>query len=610
MSRTAVLESVSTSRQAATHQGIANRINYEDVVNHFNEDDLNDVLRNDVFAVLDTEAKRYGNDDDFFKAAESLLYHFAEPEEEDEETGIERGNDHMEYPAANQDGGLDSVLDVAADNDVSCITEKETDNAELVNGESENAGFILPEGLVPDNKLNSDMIRLYFSQMSSVPLLSKAEETVFAKRIENCRAAFRRCILGSPFGLQAAFKMLSKVYHGQLAFERTIRLALSEKLSKQQIRCRMPQNLRTLAPMLETGAALFSSLVHKSVTKAEKISLRQQKRSRYRRALVLIEELSLRNRKVHAMMKQLEAVSKRMDEITHLLNDTNIKIMPQRRKMLTKELRRLIRTAQEGPSRLRCRCEKARRLLREYEEAKSAMSQSNLRLVVSVAKKYRNRGVQFQDLIQEGNTGLMRAVDKFEYRRGFKFSTYATWWIRQAVTKAIAEQSRTIRIPISMIDQLSRLRNTARMIYQETGRRPTIAEVGMLSDMTPDEVRKVLTTGSNPVSLEHPVGEDEDNSFGELLSDTGTERPEHSASNEMLRKEISKILNTLSHREREIIKLRFGLNGGYAYTLEEVGRIFQVTRERVRQIEQCAVAKLQQPGRSRNLVNFLSGVNS
>jgi RNA polymerase primary sigma factor len=357
--------------------------------------------------------------------------------------------------------------------------------------------------------------------------------------------------------------------------------------------------------MLESVSTLFASVVRKSTASEERRSLRQEMRDRNRRALILVEELSLRNRKVHLVMAQLETMSRRMDEITQLLNDPNGKIMPQRRRMLTKELRHLIRTAQEGPKSIRQRCSNARKLLREYEEAKSAMSQSNLRLVVSIAKKYRNRGVSFQDLIQEGNTGLMRAVDKFEYRRGFKFSTYATWWIRQAVTKAIAEQSRTIRIPITMIEQLSRLRQIACAIHRETGKHPTIAEVGLMADMTPDEVRKILITSTSPVSLEHPVGDEEDRSFGELLADSATERPEHSASNEMLRKEIGKSLNTLSIREREILKLRFGLNGGYSYTLEEVGKIFQVTRERVRQIEQCAVAKLQQPGRCRNLVSFL-----
>jgi len=297
-----------------------------------------------------------------------------------------------------------------------------------------------------------------------------------------------------------------------------------------------------------------------------------------------------------------------MDEITRLLEDPSVKMMPDRRALLKKELHRLIRTAQESPKALSRRCNAMKRLLREYEDAKEEMCRSNLRLVVSVAKKYRHRGISFLDLIQEGNTGLMRAVDKFEYRRGFKFSTYAIWWIRQALTRAIAEQSRTIRIPVHMIDTLSSIRNTVREVYQETGRQPSVHEIAELMEVSVDEVRRTLVMGANPISLELPLGETEDGCFGELVADTSAERPERSASNELLQKEIGKLLKVLTYREREIIKLRFGLENGYSYTLEEVGRIFQVSRERVRQIEQKAVEKLQQPGRSRHLAGFLQSV--
>jgi len=260
---------------------------------------------------------------------------------------------------------------------------------------------------------------------------------------------------------------------------------------------------------------------------------------------------------------------------------------------------------QESPRSLRRRCVEMKRLLKEYEEAKNDMCRSNLRLVIAVAKKYRNRGISFLDLIQEGNTGLMRAIDKFEYQRGFKFSTYAIWWIRQALTRAIAEQSRTIRIPVHMIDALSQIRNATRDIYQATGRHPGITEISEATGMSIDEIRRTMVMGANPISLEHPIGEAEDGCFGELVADTSAERPEHTASNDMLKREIGKLLTILTHREREIIKLRFGLENGYSYTLEEVGRIFQVSRERVRQIEQKAVEKLQQPGRCQHLASFL-----
>ena len=260
---------------------------------------------------------------------------------------------------------------------------------------------------------------------------------------------------------------------------------------------------------------------------------------------------------------------------------------------------------QESPSSLRKRLEVVTQQFSDYEHVKRQLSSGNLRLVVSIAKKYRNRGLSFLDLIQEGNTGLMRAVDKYEYRRGFKFSTYATWWIRQAITRAIADQARTIRIPVHMIDVLSKLRNAAKRKQQELGREPTTEEISIEAGIELEETRRVLNIGRHPVSLDRPVGESEDASFGEFIEDAGTESPVHTASNGLLRQKIESLLKTLTYREREIIRLRYGLGDGYTYTLEEVGRIFKVTRERVRQIEAKAVKKLQHPVRSKHLQGFL-----
>jgi RNA polymerase primary sigma factor len=297
-----------------------------------------------------------------------------------------------------------------------------------------------------------------------------------------------------------------------------------------------------------------------------------------------------------------------MDQIRAKLDQVktgSLNLNPFQVAELRRELRELLMKTLESPRSVRKRCESAQKQYEQYEAVKRELSSGNLRLVVSIAKKYRNRGLSFLDLIQEGNTGLMRAVDKYEYRRGFKFSTYATWWIRQAITRAIADQARTIRIPVHMIDVLSKLRSAAKHLQQELGREPTAEETAEASGISLEETRRVLHIGRQPVSLDRPVGETEDSTFGEFVEDRGTITPMTSASHGMLRAKIESLLKTLTYREREIIRLRYGLSDGYSYTLEEVGRIFRVTRERVRQIEAKAVKKLQNPVRSGQLSGFI-----
>jgi RNA polymerase primary sigma factor len=458
-------------------------------------------------------------------------------------------------------------------------------------------------------KLTDDPIRMYLSQMAAIPLLSREEEVALAKKIEITRKRFRRSVLTCDFALRTTVETLRKVHQGQLPFDRTIKVSLTERLTKEQIQARMPHNLRTLENLLEANRQDFELQIRRSTTPETKAAARQAFLRRRRKCLQLVEELSLRTRRVLPLVQQLSDLSDQMQQIQdRLVNLRHNPLRVEQCAQLRMELRDLMRLTQESPTSLKHRVETIRKQHAEYEEVKRQLSSGNLRLVVSIAKKYRNRGLSFLDLIQEGNTGLMRAVDKFEYRRGFKFSTYATWWIRQAITRAIADQARTIRIPVHMIDVLSKLRNIQKRLLQELRREPTTEEVAIRAGIDLEEVQRVLDIGRHPVSLDRPVGDGEDCAFGELIEDVESDNPVRNANNGILRQRIEALLKTLTYREREIIRLRYGLGDGYTYTLEEVGRIFKVTRERVRQIEAKAVRKLQHPVRSQQLAGFLRPV--
>jgi RNA polymerase primary sigma factor len=534
------------------------------------------------------------------------------------ESGKEKGyltysqvNDHLPDDDANPEK-IDQLLILLEEQGIELIDESEAEEREggapVLDDETRaelDLSFLDEE----ESRRIDDPVRMYLTQMGEIPLLKREQEIALAKKIEVTRKRFRRKVLECDGALVQVVDTLKRVHLGELPFDRTVKISQTENLEKDKILQRMPHNLKTLEYLMEQNQEDFSKLLDPRIDENEKRKLRRTLRIRRRKAVTLVEELSIRTQKIQPLMKKLEQMSAQMDELeAKILTLEGSRACKEERANLEKELHDYMMLTLEEPASLRKRVEIVRKRFTEYEQAKRDLSGGNLRLVVSIAKKYRNRGLSFLDLIQEGNTGLMRAVDKYEYRRGYKFSTYATWWIRQAITRAIADQARTIRIPVHMIETMSKLRNVSKKLLQEMGREPTIEETARAANISVEETRRVLKISRPPISLDRPVGESEDSYFGDFIEDDTAESPVQAATQEMLKDKIDQVLKTLTYREREIIKLRYGLGDGYTYTLEEVGRIFKVTRERVRQIEAKAVRKLQHPVRSRQLEGFLDGV--
>ena len=461
-----------------------------------------------------------------------------------------------------------------------------------------------------------DPVRMYLTQMGEIPLLTRPEEISLAKTIEVTRKRFRKKCMGSGVCMDASLETLELVAAGRLAFDRTLKVnpnpkpdddpLIVETLGKAFLAKRLPVNLGTIQCLVARIREPYRPLQSSRTTKAVRVETLAKIQNLRRKLVILIEECHLQIKKVRPYLDLLEEHHREMRAIERKL--TNAKDSSAQRRELLEQLKELELVALEPTPRLKRRVDQIRLHFAEYEEAKRQLSSGNLRLVVSIAKKYRNRGLSFLDLIQEGNTGLMKAVEKYEYRRGYKFSTYATWWIRQAITRSIADQARTIRIPVHMIETMSKLRNVTKHLVQQKGREPSVEEVAEATGITMEEAKRVMKISKHPISLDRPIGESDDSYFGDFIEDESAESPLQAAGHEMLKDRIDDVLSSLTFREREIIKLRYGIGDGYTYTLEEVGRIFRVTRERVRQIEAKAVRKLRHPVRARQLVSFLDGV--